>query len=130
MTFNSSSSPSDDPDLPPAERPLDSTIHLLKDMRRRPLHPRLTIRPRPFQDRAITIYQIFPPLQHAERKAHADVPRDVTVVRPYAGVVRLELDDEVAVAWEEGGVAPERVGGICHDRAIPRLVRCGGEDGL
>lgn len=59
------------------------------------------------------------PLQDVHRVTHTGVPGDVAVVWPHAGIVRVDLDDEVSVPAEHVRVPADRVGGIDQSATVP-----------
>jgi len=58
-------------------------------------------------------------LEQVDVHALGDVPRHVTVQRPHARVVEVDLDDEVAVRPDELRVATLWVGLVDDRRAVP-----------
>lgn len=61
-------------------------------------------------------------------EAAADVPGDVAVKRPDAGICACELHDGVAEGWEQVGVSPGGVEGRRWEGAVPVGGWAGGED--
>lgn len=94
----------------------EPTIDLIHHIRRRIHLPHLKHAPHPVRD--AQVHDLLLPLDEVHVQAAAQMPRDVAVIRPDAGVQGVCLDNEISAGLQEVDVAALRVF-RARDPAVP-----------